>query len=46
MDIQEVGQGSLDWIDMAQDTESWQALVNVLWDLRAVLYNAGNTLTC
>jgi hypothetical protein len=28
MNLQEVGCGSMDWIELAQDTERWQALVN------------------
>jgi hypothetical protein len=28
MDIQEVGCGGLDWIDLAQDSDRWRALVN------------------
>ena len=27
-DIQEVGCGGMDWIDLAQDSDRWQALVN------------------
>jgi hypothetical protein len=30
MDCQEVGCGGMDWIDLAQDRNRWQALVNVL----------------
>jgi hypothetical protein len=28
MDLQEVGYGDMDWIELAQDREKWQALVN------------------
>ena len=28
MDLQEVGWAGMDWIDLAQDTDRWQALVN------------------
>jgi len=30
MDLQEVGFGSVDWIDMAQDRDRWQALVTAV----------------
>jgi hypothetical protein len=34
MYLQEVGWGSMDWIDLAQDRDRWQALVNVVMHLR------------
>jgi hypothetical protein len=33
MDVQEVGWGSMDWIDMAQDMDRWRALVNAVMNL-------------
>jgi hypothetical protein len=33
MDFQEVGWG-MDWIDMAQDRNSWRTLVNAAMNLR------------
>jgi hypothetical protein len=35
MDLQEVGEGSMDWIDLAQDRYNmWWALVNVMMNLQ------------
>ena len=34
MDLQEVGCGRVDWIELAQDMERWRALVNALMNLR------------
>jgi len=33
MDLQEVGRGSMEWIKLAQDSDSWWALVNVAINL-------------
>ena len=44
MDLQEVGCGRLDWIDLAQNKENLQALVNAVMNLQ-VPYNAENFLT-
>ena len=34
IDIQEVGCGVMDWIELAQDTDGWRALVTALMNLR------------
>jgi hypothetical protein len=42
MDLQEVG--CYGWIDLAQDTDRWRALVNVLMNLQ-ISKNVGKFLT-
>jgi hypothetical protein len=33
MDLQEVGLGGIEWIDLAQDMDRWWAVVNVVMSL-------------
>jgi hypothetical protein len=34
MDLREMGWGGMDWFDLAQDTDQWRALVNMVMNLR------------
>jgi hypothetical protein len=34
MNLRDIGWGSMDWIDLAQDRDQWRALVNTAMNLR------------
>jgi len=36
MDLQDVGCGGIDWIDLARDRDRWRALVNAVMSLRVL----------
>jgi hypothetical protein len=36
MDLREIGWGSVDWIQLAQDRDRWRALVNTVMNLRVM----------
>jgi len=44
MNLQEVGCGGIDWIDVAQNRKMWRAMVNAVMNHR-VPQNAVNFLT-
>jgi hypothetical protein len=35
-DLREIGWGSVDWIQLAQDRDRWRALVNAVMNLRVL----------
>jgi hypothetical protein len=34
MDLREIGLDGMDWINLAQDMDSWRALVNTVMNIR------------
>jgi hypothetical protein len=34
IDLREVGRGSMDWINLAQERDRWRAVVNAVMNLR------------
>jgi len=36
MDLQEVGWGGMEWIDVSRDRDRWQALVNAVMNVRGI----------
>jgi hypothetical protein len=44
MDLQDVGWGVMDWIELAQDRDRWRAVLNPVMNLQ-LTYNGGDFLT-
>jgi hypothetical protein len=36
MDVREIGGGSIDWIELAQDRDRWRAVVSAVMNLRVL----------
>jgi hypothetical protein len=34
IDLRQIGQGGMDWIELAQDRDQWKALLNTVMNLR------------
>jgi hypothetical protein len=43
MDLREIGWGSVDWIQLAQDRDWWWALVNMVMNLWVLAYRQGTS---
>jgi hypothetical protein len=41
MDLRKIGWGGMDWIDLAQDTDHWKALVNTAMNLHVPKKGSG-----
>jgi hypothetical protein len=44
MDLQEVGRGCGDWMELAQDRDRWRAVVSMEMNFGGFLLNVGNFL--
>ena len=44
MDLEEVGRGCGDWMELAEDRVRWRALVRTVMNFRVVPLNAGEFL--
>ena len=44
MDLEEVGRGCADWMELAQDRKRWRALVSMVMNLPSVSIKCGEFL--
>jgi hypothetical protein len=46
MDLMEIGWNGMDWIDLAEDTDHWRAIVNTVMHIRVPKYAGKFSSSC